>query len=59
MSGIIFEKKIGLREKIILLGLQVLLPFVLYLAIRLDNLPLGIGVGIFLVLCMLTLVLFG
>ena len=50
---------IGLREKIVLLGLQIALPFVLYLAIEMDNLPLGIGAGIFLALSMLVLVLLG
>jgi len=51
--------KIGLREKIILLFLQILLPFVMYLAINLNALLLGIGAGILLVLSMLTLVVFG
>jgi hypothetical protein len=51
--------KIGLREKIILLVLQVMLPFVLYIAINLDSLPLGIGAGILLALSMLVLVMFG
>lgn len=51
--------KIGLKEKTILLLLQVLLPFVLYIAINLDSLPLGIGAGILLALSMLVLVLFG
>ncbi len=51
--------EIRLREKIILLFLQVMLPFVLYLAINLDSLPLGVGAAVLLVLTMLTLVLFG
>ena len=51
--------KIGLREKIILLLLQVLLPFVLYLAINLDNPPLGIGAASLLALSMIILVVFG
>lgn len=51
--------KIGLREKIGLLLLQVFLPFVLYLAIELNSLPLGIGAGILLLISMLILVLFG
>jgi hypothetical protein len=51
--------KIGLREKIILLLLQVLLPFVLYLAINLDNSPLGIGAASLLALSMIILVVFG
>lgn len=50
--------KIGLREKIILMGLQILLPFALYLAINLDSLPLGIAAGTLLVLSMLALVVF-
>lgn len=51
--------KIGMREKIVLLGLQVVLPFVLYLAIEMDSMPLGIGAGVILVLSMLALVLLG
>jgi hypothetical protein len=51
--------KIGLREKIILLLLQVLLPLVLYLAINQDNPSLGIGAAILLALSMIVLVIFG
>lgn len=51
--------KVGLREKVVVLFLQILLPFVLYLAINWDSLPLGIGAGILLALSMLVLVLFG
>jgi len=50
---------IGLREKIVILGLQIALPFVLYLAIDLESLPLGIGAGVFLAMSMLVLVVFG
>ena len=56
------EKKfiqIGLREKIILLFLQILLPFVMYIAINMNALFLGISAGILLVLSMLMLVVFG
>ena len=52
-------RAIGLRGKVVVLFLQILLPFVLYLAINLDSLPLGIGAGVLLVFSMLYLVIFG
>jgi hypothetical protein len=52
-------KKIGLRSKILLMGLQIFLPFVLYLAIRMGIRPLGIAVGVLLALSMLVMVVFG
>ncbi len=51
--------KIGLREKIALLLLQILLPFVLYLAVKMANQSLEIAVAIMFGLSMLTLVVFG
>lgn len=50
---------IGLKEKVILLFFQIVLPFVLYLAINLGSLVLGIGAGALLVFSMLVLVVFG
>ena len=52
-------KKVGLREKVVILFLQIALPFVLYFAIIWDSLLLGIGTGVLLVLSMLYLVVFG
>ena len=51
--------KIGLREKIILLLLQVLLPFVMIIAINQELQPLGFAAGILLIISMLILVMFG
>jgi hypothetical protein len=51
--------KIGLREKIILLVLQIALPFILYGAIKSGSGPLGLMVGVLLALSMLVLILLG
>jgi len=50
---------IGLREKIILLVLQIVLPFVLYGALKAGSEPLGLTIGILLALSMLVLILLG
>ena len=52
-------KKIGLNEKIILLVLQILLPFVLYVALKAGSEPLGLTVGILFALSVLVLILLG
>ena len=51
--------KVGLKEKIILLVLQVMLPFVMYIAIDREIQPLGITAAILLTVSMLVLVVFG
>jgi len=50
--------KIGHRGKISLLILQILLPFVLYIALKGGNRPLEALIGIVLALSMLVLILF-
>jgi hypothetical protein len=52
-------KKIGLKEKILLMGLQIALPFVLYGALKAGSEPLGLTIGILLALSMLVLILLG
>jgi hypothetical protein len=52
-------KKIGLKEKILLMGMQILLPFVLYGAMKSGSEPLGLTIGILLALSMLVLILLG
>jgi len=52
-------KKIGLKEKILLMGLQILLPFVLYVALKAGSEPLGLTIGVLMALSMLVLILMG
>jgi hypothetical protein len=52
-------KKIGLKEKILLMGLQIALPFILYGALKAGSEPLGLTIGILLALSMPVLILLG
>lgn len=51
--------KIWLMEKIILLVLQIALPFVLYGAMKAGSEALGLTIGVLLALSMLVLILLG
>lgn len=52
-------KKIGLKEKILLMGLHIALPFVLFGSMKAGSGPLGLAIGISFGLSMLVLILMG